>query len=48
MAAGPFQVRWTPEAFRMLQDVSDSRLRELIFKRAKQLEAEPENKESHS
>ncbi len=26
----------------MLQDVSDSRLRELIFKRAKQLEAEPE------
>jgi mRNA interferase RelE/StbE len=26
----------------MLQDVSDSRLRELIFKRAKQLESEPE------
>ncbi len=26
----------------MLQDVSDSRLRELIFRRAKQLETEPE------
>lgn len=42
MAAERFQVRWTPQAFRMLQDVSDSRLRELIFKRAKQLESEPE------
>jgi len=40
--ASSFEVRWTPQALRMLEAVSDQRIREKIFERAKKLIDEPE------
>lgn len=42
MPASSFEVRWTPQALRMLEAVSDQRIREKIFERAKKLIDEPE------
>ncbi len=42
MPASRFEVRWTPQALRMLEVVSDQRIREKIFERAKKLIDEPE------
>ena len=40
--AARFEVRWTPQALRMLEDISDLRVRQQVLKRAQQLESDPE------